>query len=222
MGSKNPKIDFLFIDESGDPGIRGTNYYTCCVLHVTDISLHEVVQKISEFRFYFDHYHEIHSHKLSKNRLRKLNQLLRKKKRHFKSSVVTLDKKNYKGFYLKDRGLKKADSNLFRKYIYRQVVDFHFLNHKIETKRVELVLDRANLSSEDMDNLEGYLRRWSLLPRLDALTEVDSKYTDCIQVADVIASCFRPEILEDKYSGFSHKIADHKDITFENAKGEKY
>lgn len=222
MKQRKPKRDFLFIDESGDPNIRGSNYYCCSLIHVTDADIGYLSSVVSDFRFFYNYHQELHSHKLSVSRLAKLNMLLRRKRRHFKASVVFLDKAAYKGFYLRDRGRRKASSNLFRKYIYRQVIDFHFGNFEAATRHVELVFDRSNLSHNDISNLISYLQKWSRLPKTEKFVEVDSKYVDLIQVADLIAYFFTPGILDKKENGFSHSFIHHKDITYENARGERY
>lgn len=82
------------------------------------------------------------------------------------------------------------------------------------------MFDRSNLSSEDFANLKVYLKRYSKIPRLDCLTEVDSCYVDCIQLADVVGYQFRPDVKGT--NGLSYSFINFKDISSENASGEKY
>lgn len=221
MKKDRAKTDFIFIDESGDIGLKGTPYYSCSLIHVTNSNLKHLTESINKFRFFYDHYSEIHSRDLSPARLRKINNIINKKKRFFKTSVVYLNKEKYTGYYLRDKGKRKANPNLFKKYIYRQVIDLHFKKYILETNRVELILDKANLSEDDFINLKTYLKRWSLIPKIDSLIEVDSKYIDYIQLADVIASFFKPKI-KGNSNGFSYSFINSKDISLENSRGEKY
>lgn len=221
---KKPKFDYLFIDESGDPGLRGSSYYICSVFHVNDLSLHQLNSIICNFRFMFDHYNELHSYHLSSGKLRKLNGLLRKKRRYFKCSSVYLDKKAYRGPYLRSIGSYSANSNRFRKYMYRQVLNLHFHKFQLDTSKAELVLDRSSLSNIELANLESYLNKYGKIPKkINYLTSVDSKYVDLIQLADLVCAHFKPDASNHFIkSGLSYSFINSKDISLENATGEVF
>lgn len=215
--------DFIFIDETGDPGKKGTPYYICTLFHVTDAAIMHLYSAVCTYRFMLDHYHEMHGHNLSLHRSRKLNKILSKSKKYFNCSVVMVSKESYKGPYL-DRYESKRNPVLFRKFIYRQVLNFHFSKHKPLTKHLEIVLDRSNLSQSDFNNLRGYIYKYGNCPNLEIITEVDSKYVELLQLADVLGRQFVGKISGDptETEGFDYNFINYKDITLENALGDKW
>jgi len=221
---KRLKHNFIFIDETGDPGPRGSDYYACCVLHVCADNFKHLYSVMCVYRFVLDYYRELKSFKIKDSKLKKLNRLLYKKRRYFRCSVAYLDKKQYRGPYLHSTGKYKSNPNLFRKYIYRQTLDLHFAKYSLYSNKVEVVIDRASLNEGELENLLTYLRKFCLIPRIDYLTSVDSRYVDLVQLADLICGQYKTDGTYEigKKEGFSYSFINDKNITYENARGEKY
>lgn len=217
--------DFLFIDESGDPGPRGSTYYACAVLHVTAQNIKHLYSAVAAYRFIMDDYDELKSYRIPHTKLCRLNRLLKKKSRYFKCSAVYLSKQNYTGPYLHTRSGYRSNPTLFRKYMYRQVLNLHFQKFSLSSRHVELVMDRSSLNPTHINNLESYLNRYGNIPvSLHSLTSVDSRYVDLIQLADLVCAQYKPDSTGaiGRLQGLSYSFINAKDITLANALGETY
>jgi hypothetical protein len=172
-----------------------------------------------------DDYEELKSHRIPSSKLQRINRLLKKKSRYFKCSAIFIDKPKYTGPYLNKIGRYKSNPNLFRKYIYRQVLNLHFKKFKLNSKYVEIVLDRSNLNNLDMQNLRQYLNRYGNIPHpISELVSVDSRYVDLVQLADLVCAQYKPNSsgVLGALPGFSYSFINSKDITLENSLGVKY
>jgi len=181
------KRDFIFIDESGEPG-RKVPYYIQGLLHITDESLKNINIHLGAFRYFGCIKRELVSTrltKLQKEQLLNIFKLSVNNNNFIKTSVVYVEKNNYKGPYL---GKNDFNPNYFRNLIIRKLLEFHFQNNKPQSKEIELIIDRFYSSEELEQRLRNYLRtdKYNLLPNFLHIIQADSRYVELLQVADWI------------------------------------
>ncbi len=191
-----PKRDFLFIDESGDPG-ELTNYYIVGLIHLTDESLKRINIHLGAFRYFGVIKRELKSHRLTKLQKEQILNILRlplENNIFVKASAVYVDKKEYKGPYLKEK-----KPNHFRNLIIRKLLEFHFSLNKPQSNEIEIIIDRCYSSETQELKLRKYLRdnTKDKLPHFLHVIQADSRYIELLQIADWISG-----IVKEKY--FTH------------------
>jgi hypothetical protein len=102
-----------------------------------------------------------------------------------------LEKSKYTGPYLKKIGKKVFNYNpkMFRNFVIRRSFEYTFNNLiKIDSEKnnLEVVFDRYLESEEDENNLKKYLRGNYKLPKFEKIVQVDSEYSESVQVSDFI------------------------------------
>jgi len=196
-----PKIDYLFIDESGDSGTGegdSSKYYAELVLHVNDDSIPDIVRHIVNWRYIRGFNREM---KVLRGKndieifLAPLGEM--KGQNMISCSAVYLLKEDYTGPYLKTNSPRGKDPIAFRNFIHRQLLEFHLSNYKAATSNLELIFDRFDMSQEAVSNLNDYLNGNIRLPYFKYITHGDSKYTDFLQIASQLVNCIRDIISKD-------------------------
>lgn len=181
-----PKRDFIFIDESGDPGHRST-HFACMAMHTTDLALRNVVECFSDMRFYRTLFGEMKN--LHENRpLRpKLVQMLRglQDAGHVFFTTTYLEKSRYTGPYL-----TAGHGTEFRNFQVRRLLEAHFSHTTLLAADCELVFDRHSHSAGQLAEFAAYLNNNWNLPSFTSITAVDSRYVESIQVVDLALRLF--------------------------------
>ena len=188
---KKPKRDFLFIDESGEPG-NFTEYFIMGLLHITDVSFSKLNIHLGAFRYFGEIKKELKSTRLNKIQKEKLLDILNfsiNENSFVKASAVYVDKKNYKGNYLKDRDIYSKDSTRFRHFVMRRLLEFHFESNKAQSDEIELIIDRFHSTENKERQMRNYLRNeyFCNLPKFLYITQADSTYVELLQIADWIS-----------------------------------
>ena len=195
-----PKIDYLFIDESGDSGTGegdSSDYYAELVLHITDKSIPDIVKHVVNWRYIKGFNREMKVLRHMKDIEIFLSPLAKMKEQNvINCSAVYLLKKDYTGPYLKTTSPRGQNPILFRNFVHRQLLEFHFLNYTAATSNLELIFDRFEMSSEAVSNLNTYLNGNLRLPHFKYITHADSKYTDFLQIASQLVNCVKDIISE--------------------------
>jgi len=187
-----PTIDYLFIDESGDLGNGqgdSSDYYAELVLHINDKGFPRLMTHITNWRYIRQVMTE--QKKLPRGRdletfLRPLSEL--QQDNTISCSSIYLVKNQYTGPYLKASSPRGEDPILFRNFVHRQLLEYHFSINKPTTTNIELVFDRFEMSQEAFKNLEDYLRGNYSLPDLKHITHADSLYTEALQVTSQLVN----------------------------------
>jgi hypothetical protein len=185
---KQPKRDFLFIDESGDPGLF-TDYYIVGILHVTDVDIKKLNVDLGAFRYFGNVNAELKSGSTKPFRKERLLQIL--KNSDAKMSASYIIKSEYEGPFL------GKESNKFRHYILRQAIFEHFKVYNAESNEIEVIIDR--FENEHFEStLRSYLRvnKFNPLPSLLHIIMADSRYVDLLQVADWVAGCVKDKFFK--------------------------
>ena len=185
---------FIFIDETGDPGHPdqrdASRYYQLNLLAVNRSLLGKIASEFSRFRYFAGAGRELERY-VGRNRqiFTDLIHLLANTGALFYS--FCLSKEQYVGPYLKNIGREKYDYNprLFRNFIIRKSLESFFQeNPALAGQEIELVFDRFLTSEDDENNLKQYLRGNHRLPPFLHIVQVDSMYSDAVQVVDIFGS----------------------------------
>ncbi|MBM3149661.1 MAG: hypothetical protein FJ013_06475 [Chloroflexi bacterium] len=191
-------MEYLFIDESGDPGHpSGSKYYA------------EVALQISG-----DHFSCLVHHSVAWRYIRRLTSEMKRLPRGhemkpfleplselqqtgaIKCSCVYLTKDNYTGPYLKSDSPRGVNPVLFRNFVHRQLLEFHFSRYTQKYQNIELVFDRFEMTGEAIANLASYLRGNLRLPNLKHITHADSLYVDALQIVSQLVTVVKDVVLE--------------------------
>ena len=201
-----PKRDFIFIDESGDPG-KATDYYIAGLLHITDVSLRQINPHLGALRYFGFVRKELKSTQLGKVQKDQILNILKiafSSGFFVKTTAVYVDKDEYEGPYL---GKNDFNPNFFRNLILRKLLEFHFENVKPQSKEIEIVIDRIYSSEELEQRLRNYLRtdKYNRLPKFLHIIQADSRYVECLQIADWVSG-----MVKEKY--FTHPERELEEI----------
>ena len=193
------KRDFIFIDESGEPG-EETSYYIQGLLHVTDKSLKKINIHLGALRYFGNIRAELKSTKLNKLQKEKLLDILECSvgdNDFVKASSVFVNKENYTGKYLREKLGVPKDTARFEHFIMRRLLESHFQENKPQSNEIEIVIDRFHSSELKEQQMRNYLRRLSslgVLPKFLHIIQADSRYIELLQVTDWIAGSVKEKI----------------------------
>ena len=196
-----PNYDFLFVDESGDPGYQldpisgdlvSSPYYTTAVLHVCDNSIPLLTRHIANFRFYRGWYNNLKIPVGAPEFSGFVGPVraMAEEGGNIWASVVYLDKARYTGSYLKPGGKRPSNPIRFRNYVLRRLLEFHFQHYPLLSKQYDLILDRFEMTAGARENLLQYLAGNWFLPTPKHITHAASAYVDGLQFVHHIANGF--------------------------------
>jgi hypothetical protein len=186
-GSADAK-EFIFGDESGDPGLAGDPTYILAALHMSERVVHHVRYCDAAFRYHSQVTKEYKDQgwaaKIGPAGVRLLLSMADFTGRgEANATVIWLDKATYRangGPYL-----EAGKSTEFRHFQLRLLLEKHRAAHPWGT-RLDVVLDRWGASQSARRNLEDYLQgNYALRPQVETVTLVDSLYCDLIQIVDL-------------------------------------
>ncbi|TRZ77319.1 DUF3800 domain-containing protein [bacterium] len=201
--SKNKTSNYIFVDESGDPGKPFTTdskgnktatgaslFYILSAVCVDSKKLFVLENKIVEAKLKYGFRSELKSTiiplSLYKDLLKIINDL------KIKIFYRLVDKKTYKGKFAVN-GDKKLH-NIFDEYNLAKVVAFAI--KKCEFNNVEVVIDRAErrLLNGKFDNFNDYLKKkvnTKTIKRINYVTHVNSEYVNAMQISDLVSGAIK-------------------------------
>jgi hypothetical protein len=187
--------EYLFLDESGDPGTAPGNnpIYLLAGLHVTKAGLDALRVHLACFRY---------QHQVSKE-FKSWGSLLKDQPttqlKAFVETLATLTADGlvqgtvnwlHKPSYLANQGpyLGRGQSQEFRSFQLRLLLTRHRARG-YWSDNLDVVLDRWNMTEERYLNLRQYVKAkiWDLEPRPAHVTVADSDYVEGLQIADMYA-----------------------------------
>lgn len=185
---------FLFVDETGDPGhpskVDASRYYQLNISVVHRNALRHLNKHLAAFRYFRDSGNELKKHTKDSKILGGVFKDLAGKDGILFVSFI-LNKVNYTGPYL--HKIRKTafsyDAKKFRNFIVRRSLEYTFsqlVEVDSQINNIELVFDRYLDSDEDEENLKKYLRGNYNLPAFEKIVQVDSEYSEAVQVSDFI------------------------------------
>ncbi len=197
-----PKHDFLFVDESGDPGfaldpmtgnLLSTSYYVSAVLHVCDDSFADINKHVAAFRYFSGLNRELKIPPEREEYGRFLGSIkaMSEGGKNIWASAVYLNKLEYNGAYIKPGGRRPADPNMFRNYILRRLLEHHFDQFPLNSSQYDLVLDRVDITAEQNIALRRYLSGNKNIPTPTYLTHASSIYVEGLQIVHHVANGFK-------------------------------
>lgn len=185
---------FLFVDETGDPGhpdsASSSRYYQLNIAIIHRESLPYLHKHLSAFRYFKDSGKELKKHTRDAKLLAGIFDDLVKKSNILFVSFI-LEKSKYTGPYLKkiNKSAFAYDSNKFRNFVVRRSFEHVFsklVSIDPEMNNIEVVFDRYLESETDEESLKKYLRGNYNLPTFEKMVQVDSEYSEAVQVSDFI------------------------------------
>lgn len=201
--TKKLKRDFIFIDESGDPGhqrLQGSSdHYMVTALHVTNISIREMTGHFSRMRYLQGLTKELKEVYKNPVLLKFVLHIYAWLKESYDVACTSgyLEKSKYTGPYLSENGYGGYDPQKFRNYILRRVLERHFHIHQVLSEEVEIVIDRFHDNTETESELFKYLGDNYNLPNILHLVQVDSRYVEGIQLSDLITRVIKAKKVDD-------------------------
>ena len=185
---------FLFVDETGDPGhpneTSASRYYQLNISIIHRDSLPQLHKHFAAFRYFKDAGKELKTYKKDSKVLAGVfSDLVHKHNILFCSFI--LEKEKYTGPYLKKIDKEKFDynPNKFRNFVVRRSFEYIFsklVSIDPENNNLEIVFDRYLESEADEESLKKYLRGNYNLPAFEKIVQVDSEYSEAVQVSDFI------------------------------------
>lgn len=181
---------FLFIDETGDPGIlpNSSIFYGINIIIVHRDDLKHLQKQIAAFRYFKNSGKELKRHMRDMSILKGVFDEL--SSRHIIFVSFLLFKEDYINSFLGKFNILEKDfsPSLFRDFVLRQSFEFLFCEvcHIEESQGIELVFDRYLESECDEEKLKNYLRKNHKLPYFDKIVQIDSEYCDALQLADYL------------------------------------
>lgn len=202
--------EYVFVDESGDPGPDGNPVYILVGMHFDEDVLDRVRRHLAAFRYHNDVVREMKvqrwADKLTPTTLHLLRYLADLTDA---GEIITTANWLHKGTYRANRGPHlhgAGHTSEFRHYQLRRLLERHRGRATWSTE-TDLVLDRWRMTLEQRGNLEEYLRNnYSLRPRLAYVTLVDSQYCDPIQIVDIFGRLAR-RVVETRASTEEQNLA---------------
>ena len=196
------KHDYIFVDESGDPGYKcdpdsglllSSSFYIAAALHLSDDAFAGVNKHMAAFRYYSGLNRELKIPPSREEFARLLEpiRVMAEAGMNIRASVVYLDKQKYNGRYLKPWGPRGEDPLKFRNYILRRLLEHHFQRNGLLSDHYDLVLDRVTMTTQKMGELRNNLVRNRNIPTPTYITHASSIYVEGLQVVHHIANGFQ-------------------------------
>ena len=183
---------FLFIDETGDPGHPSqrdaSRYYQLNITVSHRNSLKYINKHLAAFRYFKDSGKELKRHTRDAKVLGEVYRDVSAKDGVLFFSFI-LNKEDYIGPYLHKIGKEthKYNPKKFRNFVIRRSFEYVFeelVSVDTEKHDIEVVFDRYLESEEDEKNLKDYLRGNYRLPHFEKIVQVDSEYSEAVQISD--------------------------------------
>jgi len=200
---------FIFVDETGDLGPKGTPIFGFGLIQVSVIEYGRIREILAEKRWRRRLYRDFQidpGAQPASNLLIQLGELANFGK--VSASGFYINKARYKGKYLVDedstRSEKIESSHLLRNYLLRRALEFHYSDlDDFVDRSLDAVIDRIAVNADQRRNLEEYLSSHKIIglskpfriPRVDYVTISDSSYTGALQLAHLVAEVLKKSCL---------------------------
>ena len=193
------KYDYIFVDESGDPGyavhpqtgaLLSSPSFAMAALHVTDDSYEGILRHMAAFRYLrrLSRELKIPVGKPEFDRLMDPIQTLAEGGEAIAASAVYLDKETFSGPYLRPDSPRGQDAQRFRNFMLRRLLEHHLARNPLASQHYDLVLDRVEMSPSQQAELWNYLGGNQHIAAPDYITHAASLYVEGLQLVHHIAN----------------------------------
>ena len=194
---------FVFVDETGDPGERGSENYGMALLQVHSANYKEIGSLLAIYQLLSGMFAELRDlpqkYIVGLNILRGIASFA--EAGLIRASGLYINKERYGGRFLTwsnpEYAIPREEWTYYlRNYLLRHLLEFHFAQNPALDDEVDLILDRILLTELQRANTISYLnsqppiplRQPFSTPRINHLTNADSKYVGSLQIAHLLAS----------------------------------
>jgi hypothetical protein len=205
---------FLFIDESGDPGDNDGKQDNS--VHFSDLALQIDTGFMQILLKHISNWRNIENLQKEPKGLPSdddkcilfLNPMCAiHRLGGIKCSAIFINKADYKGPYLKEK-----QTMLFRNFVHKQLLEFHFENYPVgHEDYVSAIFDYYRMSKTEFRNTDNYLINICKLP-VDTVSHLDSRCSWLLQTAGQLANA-----VSDMMLGKSNPLTCHA-LSFVNKK----
>lgn len=196
-------FNYIFIDESGDPGkpyvtdkdgnknpTGASLFYILSAICLDSKKLFALENQIMETKSKFGYRSEIKAQNIPLELYKKLLNIINELEINIYYRLI--DKTKYKGVFAVD-GIKKLH-NVFDEYNLAKLVQLAIKKCKFET--AEVVIDRSDrrLLDGKFDNFNNYLTKkvnTKTIKRIEYVTHVNSEYVNAMQMSDLISGAIK-------------------------------
>ena len=179
--------EFMFIDESGDPGFPGeTPRYILMGAYLKEPVLPQLRKHLTSFRYHNNVTREFKDQGWAKKFTPTTRRLLAytadlADEGYLVVTTNWLDKATYQA----NSGPYTSHAMRFRPFQLRLLLERH-IQRQAWGDNLDLVIDRWRMNLDQQRDLEDYLRgNWELRPVIRYITLVDSSYTGMTQLVDI-------------------------------------
>ncbi len=199
------KHDYIFVDESGDPGYKidpesgqllSSSFYIAAALHLSDDAFAGLNKHMAAFRYYSGLNRELKIPPSREEFSRLLGpvKVMAEAGADIRASVVYLDKRKYNGRFLKGGKGRPPEPFKFRNYILRLLLVHHFHIYGLISGQYDLVLDRVPIDRAMIGGIRNGLVRNRNIPSPAYITHAASIYVEGLQVVHHIANGFQSAV----------------------------
>ena len=193
---------FLFVDETGDPGEKGSPYFGYGLLHVMHNKYSAIRHLLSQIRWLRGIFGDLSrlSSKVDKNTINNILRALStlSEAGHIAASGLYIDKSTYGGRFLKWSEAEipqKEWSYYLRNYLLRHLLEYHFSLPNVDKDEIDLVIDRILLTDNQRRNTMSYfnskteipLKKPFSIPPVKYFTIADSEYICGLEIAHILS-----------------------------------
>ncbi len=210
-------MNFVFVDETGDPGKQGSEFFGVALLQVHSDNYKTIGNLLATYQLLSGMFAEVkelpQKYIVGLNLVRSIASFA--EVGLIEASGLYIDKNRYGGRYLTwsdpEYDIPKKDWPYYlRNYLLRHLLEFHFAQNLASDDEVDLILDRILLTEEQRVNTLSYLnshtpiplRQPFTIPHVKHLTIADSKYIGSLQIvhllAELMKSCAKSKVHEEQ------------------------
>ena len=196
------KRTYVFVDESGDPGNvlkegASSSYYAELALQINEEAWAYFIKHVISWKYVLGIFQEFKSLPTKTDQVKRyINPLIELcNRKNLFCSCVYLMKANYRGPYLRPSSISEQNPIKFRNFVHRKLLEHHFRLFPANDSEIELVFDRYRMTSEEINNLEKYLKNNWNLPNFEYICHVNSIYSEVMQITSQLVNAMKDIIL---------------------------